>query len=192
MDVGDFLRKLGLQQHEAAFRANEIDVRLLPKLTGDDLKDLGVTMVGHRRALLEAIVALHKPGLPTPNDSLGTVTASAEALPAGEAERRQVTVMFCDLEGSAALSSRLDPEDLREVLRAYQACVTATIRRFDGFIARYVGDGVLTYFGWPEAKETDAGRHRRSRGGAFGRRGVAGSHRHCNGTGGGWGADRVW
>ena len=161
MDVGEFLRELGLQQYEAAFRDNGIDIRVLPKLTAEDLKDLGVTMVGHRRILLEAIAALHEPTAP-PVKVVGTLWRRAEggteASSIMEAERRPLSVMFCDLIGSTALSSRLDPEDLREVIRTYQACVATTIQQFDGFIARYVGDGVLIYFGWPEARETDAER----------------------------------
>jgi class 3 adenylate cyclase len=162
MDVADWLRALGLERYEAAFRDNGIDIRVLPKLTGEDLKDLGITMVGHRRLLLEAIAALREPTAPA-------VMAGAEARDAApmrgtgaastaEAERRPLSVMFCDLVGSTALSSRLDPEDLREVIRTYQACVATTINQFGGFIARYVGDGVLIYFGWPEARETDAER----------------------------------
>jgi class 3 adenylate cyclase/tetratricopeptide (TPR) repeat protein len=161
MDVGDFLRELGLQQYEAVFRDNRIDIRVLPKLTAEDLKDLGVAMVGDRRLLLEAIAALSEPApaavkagdAPDAAPALGTQVPST-----AQAERRPLSVMFCDLIGSTALSSRLDPEDLREVIRSYQACVAATIRQFDGFIARYVGDGVLIYFGWPEARETDVER----------------------------------
>src|SRR5690349_11602995 len=162
MDVGDFLRELGLQQYEAAFRDNRIDIRVLPKLTAEDLKELGVTTVGDRRLLLEAIAALREPSA-----SAGTAGVDAADDPpkpsahvslTAEAERRPLSVMFCDLIGSTALSARLDPEDLREVIRAYQACVASTIQQFNGFIARYVGDGVLIYFGWPEAHETDAAR----------------------------------
>jgi class 3 adenylate cyclase len=162
MDVGDFLRELGFQQHEAAFRDNLIDSRVLPKLTADDLKDLGVTIVGHRRLMLEAIAALREPAQPSATagvDAWDNAPAADTARSSlGEAERRPLSVMFCDLIGSTALSSRLDPEDLREVIRAYQAHVATTIQHFGGFIARYVGDGVLIYFGWPEARETDAER----------------------------------
>jgi class 3 adenylate cyclase/tetratricopeptide (TPR) repeat protein len=162
MDVGDFLRKLELQQYEAAFRDNRIDIRVLPKLTAEDLKDLGVTFVGDRRLLLEAIAALREPAAPpvgAGDDRTLLSNAPIESLgPSETAERRPLSVMFCDLIGSTALSSRLDPEDLREVIRTYQACVATTIRQFDGFIARYVGDGVLIYFGWPEARETDTER----------------------------------
>src|SRR5580692_2313728 len=162
MDVGDFLRELGLQQYEAAFRDNRIDIRVLPKLTAEDLKDLGVTLVGDRRLLLEAIAALREPTAPAVKVGGHVLdaglTRGTEATSTAEAERRPLSVLFCDLVGSTALSSRLDPEDLREVIRTYQACVATTIGQFDGFIARYVGDGVLVYFGWPEARETDAER----------------------------------
>ncbi len=162
MDVGDFLRELGLQQYEAAFRDNRIDIRVLPKLTAEDLKDLGVTLVGDRRLLLEAIAALRDPAAPTvaagDDRTLSSTTPIERFGPSETAERRPLSVMFCDLIGSTALSARLDPEDLREVIRAYQACVATTLQHFDGFIARYVGDGVLIYFGWPEARETDAER----------------------------------
>jgi class 3 adenylate cyclase len=143
MDVADWLRALGLEQHEAAFRENAVTVALLPNMTADDLKDLGITLVGHRRQILDAIAELRIKNEPAHDPT---------------AERRPLSVMFCDLVGSTALSSRLDPEDLREVIRSYQSCVANTIQQFDGFIARYVGDGVLTYFGWPEARETDAER----------------------------------
>ena len=157
MDVANWLQNLGLEQYEAAFRENGVNAEILRHLTADDLKDLGVAAVGHRRQLLIAITALKD----TPADvSERSATGLTENLGAPEttAERRPLSVMFCDLVGSTALSSRLDPEDLREVIRTYQACVATTIQQFDGFIARYVGDGVLIYFGWPEARETDAER----------------------------------
>jgi class 3 adenylate cyclase/tetratricopeptide (TPR) repeat protein len=159
MDVGGFLRTLGLQQYEPAFTDNGIDARVLAKLTAEDLKDLGVTMVGHRRLLLAAIAKLRESPPPVetargePDDAL--MLGIRPVVPR-IAERRQVTVMFCDLIDSTPLSSRLDPEEMSEIIRAYQACVTETINQFNGFIARYVGDGVLTYFGWPKASETDA------------------------------------
>jgi class 3 adenylate cyclase len=158
MNVADWLRTLGLERYEATFRENDVGAELLPNLTGDDLKEIGVASFGHRRQLLEAIAALRLESTPSVDTSpmlrpTGSVNSS-ETL----AERRPLSVMFCDLVGSTALSSRLDPEDLREVIRAYQSCVAKTIQQFDGFIARYVGDGVLTYFGWPEARETDAER----------------------------------
>ena len=163
MDVADWLRALGLEQYEAAFQENDVDAEVLPTLTADELKDIGVSSIRHRRRLLEAIAALRLKDAPAEmpvRSSSGPPTDPNGQLGASEttAERRPLSVMFCDLIGSTALSSRLDPEDLREVIRAYQACVVATIQQFDGFIARYVGDGVLIYFGWPEARETDAER----------------------------------
>jgi class 3 adenylate cyclase/predicted ATPase len=158
MDVGGWLRKLGLEQYEAAFRENEIDDAVLPRLTTQDLRELGVGSVGHRRKLLDAIAALRaEASAPMPPAPLSTDKAAKDT-----AERRQVTVMFSDLVGSTALSARMDPEDLREVISAYQRCVTETVRRFGGFVARYMGDGVLIYFGYPAAHEDDAERAVRS------------------------------
>ncbi len=157
MDVADWLRTLGLERYEATFRENGVNGEVLRHLTADDLKDLGVAAVGHRRQLLVAIAAFED----TPADSFNrSSTGPTGALGVSEttAERRPLSVMFCDLVGSTAFSSRLDPEDLREIIRSYQACVATTIQQFDGFIARYVGDGVLIYFGWPHARETDAER----------------------------------
>jgi len=134
------LRSLGLEQYEAAFRENAIDDTVLQRLTAEDLKDLGVNLVGHRLKLLDAFAALRA----------DTVKDTAE--------RRQVTVMFSDLVGSTALAARMDPEDLREVIAAYQNCVAGIVRRFDGFVARYMGDGALVYFGYPRAHEDDAER----------------------------------
>jgi class 3 adenylate cyclase/tetratricopeptide (TPR) repeat protein len=159
MDVANWLRALGLERYEATFRENDVDTKLLPNLTADDLKDLGITSVGHRRQLLEAIAALRLKDA-SADDVVRLPSSPARDLGPSEtiAERRPLSVMFCDLVGSTVLSSRLDAEDLREVIRTYQACVATTIQPFDGFIARYVGDGVLIYFGWPEAGETDAER----------------------------------
>jgi class 3 adenylate cyclase len=156
MDVGGWLRKLGLEQYEASFRENKIDDRVLPRLTAEDLKDLGVGFVGDRRRLLDAIAALHtEASAPAP---LSDAPLATEKAATDTAERRQVTVMFSDLVGSTALSTRMDPEDLREVVAAYQRCVAETVRRFGGFVARYMGDGVLIYFGYPTAHEDDAER----------------------------------
>src|SRR6201984_367841 len=155
MDLGGWLRGLGLEQYEAAFRENKIDDTVLPSLTAEDLKDLGVGFVGDRRKLLDAIAALRaRASAPMPLSD--APTAADEA--ADGAERRQVTVMFSDLVGSTALSARLELEDLREVISAYQICVADTVRRFGGFVARYMGDGVLIYFGYPAAHEDDAER----------------------------------
>jgi class 3 adenylate cyclase len=154
--LGGWLRNLGLEQYEAAFRENAIDVSVLPSLTAEDLKELGVSAVGHRRKLLNAITALRADaGMKVASpDAFSTIDKLAK----DTAERRQVTVMFSDLVGSTALSARMDPEDLREVISAYQKCVTETVHRFDGFVARYMGDGILAYFGYPQAHEDDAER----------------------------------
>jgi class 3 adenylate cyclase len=159
MDIGNWLRGLGLERYEASFRENDVDLELLPNLLAEDLRELGVTSLGHRRRLLNAIAELRIDYRST-NDLVLASTDPTDGLNSAEttAERRPLTVMFCDLVGSTTLSSRLDPEDLREVIRTYQACAATTIQSFDGFIARYVGDGILTYFGWPEARETDAER----------------------------------
>src|SRR6202790_2840043 len=160
MDVGGWLRRLGLEQYEAAFRENKIDDTVLPSLTEEDLKDLGVRFVGDRRKLLDAIAAL-RAGASAPTPLSDAPPATDEAAK-DSAERRQVTVMFSDLVGSTALSARLDLEDLREVISAYQMCVADTVRLFGGFVARYMGDGVLIYFGYPAAHEDDAERAVRS------------------------------
>ena len=159
MDVAVWLRGLGLEQYAPAFRANEIDGRTLPKLTAEDLKDLGVTLVGHRRLLLDAIAALgaRAPVTTEPTGS-GDATAPRDAMIPVDAERRQLTVMFCDLVGSTALSTRLDPEDLREIIGEYHRAITEIVAGFDGFVSRYMGDGVLVYFGYPQAHEDDAER----------------------------------
>ena len=156
MDLGGWLRNLGLGQYEAAFRENAIDDTVLPNLTAEDLKDLGVAIVGHRRKLLDAIAALRADASAKapPPDTLSATDITAK----DTAERRQVTVMFADLVGSTALSTGMDPEDLREVISAYQKCVAETVRHFGGFVARYLGDGVLVYFGYPHAHEDDAER----------------------------------
>jgi class 3 adenylate cyclase/predicted ATPase len=159
MDVAAWLRGLGLEQYAPAFRDNDVDGEVLPELTADDLISIGVTSVGHRRKLLAAIAAMR---LDLP--SSGTPIASTEpmrpgqnaGIGAGEAERRQLTVMFCDLVGSTKLSTQLDPEDLREVISAYHAAVADEVEQFGGFVARYMGDGVLVYFGYPHAHEYDA------------------------------------
>jgi class 3 adenylate cyclase len=159
MDIVVWLRSLGLGKYEAAFRENEIDETVLPNLTAEDLKDLGVSIVGHRRKILDAIAALRNEASGTaPSVDAVTTSSAPSAHPEDRAERRQVTVMFSDLVGSTALSARMDPEDLREVISAYQKCVAKTVRTFGGFVANYMGDGVLVYFGYPEAHEDDAER----------------------------------
>ena len=159
MSIVEWLDALGLSQYEQAFLENDIDVNLLPTLTGDDLQELGVASLGHRKRLLAAIASLAGSADPQPSPAppipppISTTT---------QAERRQLTVMFCDLVGSTALSAQLDPEDLRDVIATYHKCVAETVARFDGFVAKYMGDGVLMYFGYPQAHEDDAERAVRS------------------------------
>ena len=135
MDVGAWLRGLGLGQYERAFRDNDVDADLLLTLTADDLRDLGVASLGHRRRLLKAIEGLR--------DGAAGPRAPASSLPSpatrSEAERRQLTVMFCDLVGSTAMSAMLDPEDMREVIRAYQNAVAGEVARFEGHVAKFMG-----------------------------------------------------
>jgi class 3 adenylate cyclase len=151
MDVGGWLRSLGLGQYEALFRASEIDADILPELTDVDLEKLGVPL-GHRKRLLRAISQL------TAAEAPAAPSASAGAKPQDAAERRQLTVMFCDLVGSTALSVRFDPEELREEIRAYQNACSGVIARYHGFVAQFMGDGVMAYFGYPRAHEDDAER----------------------------------
>ena len=153
MDVAEWLRGLGLERYASGFRDNDIDGEVLRRLTAEDLRELGVASIGHRRRILDAIAAL--------GESMPGVEASAEPAAgptSNEAERRQLTVMFCDLVGSTPLSTRFDPEDLREIVGAYHRCVADTVGRFGGFVAKYMGDGVLAYFGYPRAHEDDAER----------------------------------
>src|SRR5262252_5427613 len=153
MDIAAWLQGLGLERYVSAFRDNEIDWEVLPKLTSEDLKEIGVVAIGHRRKLLDAIAAF---GAAVPVTAVTAAAPDTRVL--ADAERRQLTVMFCDLVGSTPLSSRLDPEDLREIVGAYHRCVADTVGRFGGFVAKYMGDGVLVYFGYPEAHEDDAER----------------------------------
>ena len=144
--IADWLEQLGMSEYAQRFAENGIDVSVLRQLTDQDLEKVGV-LLGHRRKMLAAIAELG-----------GTAAAAPERKPQDIAERRQVTVMFSDLVGSTELAARMDPEDLREVISAYQKCVAETVRRFDGFVAKYMGDGVLVYFGYPQAHEDDAER----------------------------------
>jgi class 3 adenylate cyclase len=152
--ITEWLAGLGLGQYTQVFDDNGIDFSVLPDLSDQDLEKLGV-LLGHRRKLLRSIANLK--GIESGASSVrGVAPATAAPRLLDAAERRQVTVMFSDLVGSTALSGRMDPEDLREVISAYQKCVTETVRRFEGFVAKYMGDGVLVYFGYPEAHEDDA------------------------------------
>jgi hypothetical protein len=153
--IAEWLERLGLGQYAQRFAENDINFSILSDLTDQDLKEIGVSSLGHRRQLLRAIAELNgvekgaaKPAPP----------AAAPVAPQDAAERRQITVMLSDLVGSTALSARMDPEDLREVISAYQKCVAETVRRLGGFVAKYMGDGALVYFGYPQAHEDDAER----------------------------------
>src|SRR4051812_27630314 len=163
MDVAAWLRGLGLQQYVELFRDNDIDGQILCGMTAEDLKELGISSFGHRRRLLNAITALGGETLTRDAAQLATSATSAPtATPAIDAERRQLTVMFCDLVGSTALSVRLDAEDLRDIIAVYHRAVAETVAAFDGLVAKYMGDGVLVYFGYPRAHEDDAERAVRS------------------------------
>ena len=147
--IADWLQKLDLGEYTERFVENKIDISVLPHITDQDLKDIGIPL-GHRRKILAAI-----------NQGTASIQPVAEATRGVEQktqdapERRHVTVLLSDLVGSTALSARMDPEDLREVISAYQKCVAEVVSRFDGFVAKYMGDGVLVYFGYPEAHEDD-------------------------------------
>ena len=156
-EIADWLKKLGMSEYAQLFADNSIDdVSILRDLTDQDLKDVGVPL-GHRRKMLRAIAELSgaAPAAPQP-------TAQPELKPQDVAERRQLTVMFCDLVGSTALSARMDPEDLRDVISAYQTACVKVIQTYDGLVAKFMGDGILAYFGYPRAHEDDAERAVRS------------------------------
>ena len=157
MDIAAWLRSLGLERYEAAFRDNTIDADVLHDLTEEHLRELGIPL-GARLKLLKAIAALSASTAPS-SPPIGAAHAGERG---DTAERRQVTVMFSDLVGSTAMSTRMDAEDLRDVISAYQKCVAETVQRFGGFVAKYMGDGVLIYFGYPQAHEDDAERAVRS------------------------------
>jgi class 3 adenylate cyclase/predicted ATPase len=148
-EIAEWLEKLGMSEYAQRFAENDIDASVLPHLTDQSLKELGVSL-GHRLKILAAIRGLGGPTPATPEPA-----AQVEPKPQDTAERRQVTVMFSDLVGSTALSARMDPEDLREIISAYQKCVAETVQRFGGYVAKYMGDGALVYFGYPQAHEDD-------------------------------------
>jgi class 3 adenylate cyclase/tetratricopeptide (TPR) repeat protein len=155
--IADWLKQLDMQEYVQHFAENDIDFAILSELTDQDLEKIGVTSLGHRRKLLRAIADLQgvEKGTPTVAEVAAPTTAPRMA---DTAERRQVTVLFSDLVGSTALSARMDPEDLREVISAYQKCIAEVVRRLGGYVAKYLGDGVLVYFGYPKAHEDDAER----------------------------------
>jgi SAM domain (Sterile alpha motif)/Adenylate and Guanylate cyclase catalytic domain len=150
--VRNWLGEIGLAQYADAFEANDIDADLLTQIDDQVLKDIGVSSAGHRLRLRNAIAKLAPTSIA---EGISEVPASP---PPSQAERRQLTVMFCDLVGSTALSVRFDPEELREEIRAYQNAVSGVVARYDGFVAKFMGDGVLAYFGYPRAHEDDAER----------------------------------
>src|ERR1700722_8736384 len=155
--IADWLEKLGLGQYAPRFAENDINFAILSDLTDQDLKELGVSSLGHRRQLLRAIAELNTVEKGAPKLAPATA-APVTPQPHDAAERRQLTVMFVDLVGSTALSARLDPEDMREIVGAYHGSCAEQINKAGGFVAKYMGDGVLAYFGYPQAHEHDAER----------------------------------
>ena len=157
-EVDKWLESLGLSRYSELFTENEIDFDVLTELTEQDLKDLQIPL-GHRKKLLKGIAAL-RDGAAEPE---GPLEPAADLLtPRPEAERRQLTVMFCDLVDSTALSVRFDPEDLREIIRAYQEACARVIAQYGGYLAKFMGDGILVYFGYPQAHENDCKRAARA------------------------------
>ncbi len=155
-EVRRWLESLGLGEYAETFERNAIETEVLAELTDGDLRELGVHALGHRKRILKSIVELGSPQVPTTS---GPAAPLAERPAQGHgAERRQLTVMFCDLVDSTRLSQRLDPEELRDVITAFQDACKATIEEQGGYLARYMGDGVLAYFGYPTAAEDDAER----------------------------------
>ena len=155
--IAEWLKKLGMSEYAQRFVESDIDIDVLSELTDQDFDRLGVSL-GHRRRMLRAIRELGASPIAAVTERQVSAPTDQEPAPKDTAERRQVTVMFSDLVGSTALSARMDPEDLREVISAYQKCVAETVGRFSGFVAKYMGDGVLVYFGYPQAHEDDAER----------------------------------
>src|SRR6516225_8481328 len=153
--IADWLEKLGMSEYAQRFAENDIDIDVLSELTDQDFDRLGVSL-GHRRRMLRAIRELGASPIAAVTESQTPAPTAPETASKDTAERRQVTVMFSDLVGSTALSARMDPEDLREIISSYQKCVAQTVQRFGGFVAKYMGDGVLVYFGYPQAHEDDA------------------------------------
>jgi class 3 adenylate cyclase len=167
VDVGAWLKNLGLEQYQAAFRDNAIDGDLLPSLTAEDLKDLGVTIVGHRRKLLDAIAAIGAASKPTSPPALADPPATFQAPAVAtrpqsrsgvDAERRPITVLFCDLVGSTSLAAKLDAEDWRNLVNSYLDEATSAVNEFGGHVLKRLGDGLMALFGYPRAQENGAER----------------------------------
>ena len=164
MEVGAWLRRLGLEEYEAAFRENNIDDTILPSLTTEDLKELGVGSVGHRRKLLEAIAALRADTSAKTVPTAPAAAAAPTSAPAAEAagERRYLTVMFCDLVGSTSISAQLDAEEWRDLIGTYLDAASTAVREMGGHVAKKLGDGLMALFGYPVAQENDAERATRA------------------------------
>src|SRR5215471_11969319 len=165
MDVVVWLRSLGLGKYEAAFRENEIDETVLPNLTAEDLKDLGVTIVGHRRKILDAIAALCAASRPAPPSyaagppvTLPGVSSRPQPRSGADAERRPITVMFCDLVGSTSLAAKLDAEDWRSLVNVFLDEASKAVITLGGHVLKRLGDGLMALFGYPQAQENDAER----------------------------------
>jgi class 3 adenylate cyclase len=148
VDIAGWPRELGLERYAQVFQDSEIEPEILAELTDEDFRELGIPL-GPRRKLAKAIAALSVQAATPPHHT---------AEPPPSAERRQLTVLFCDLVGSTELATRIDPEDLHSIIGAYQHCAAVVVERFEGHLARFLGDGVLAYFGWPQAHEDDAER----------------------------------
>ena len=168
MDVASWLRSLGLERYEAAFRDNEITEKVLPRLTAEDLKDLGVSVVGHRRVLLDAIADLridasvHTPAVAAAPARPSAATPTAAPVAEAVGERRRVTVMFCDLVGSTGISAQLDAEDWRDLVGSYLDAASAAVTEMGGHVAKKLGDGLMALFGYPVAQENDPERAARA------------------------------
>jgi class 3 adenylate cyclase/predicted ATPase len=158
LDIAAWLRDLGLARYEQTFRDNDIETDVLPALSEPDLEKLGISL-GHRKKLLKAIAELKtRSGVTAAAAPSSGMDGVAARTAAAAAERRQLSVLFCDLVGSTELSARLDPEDMGRVIRAFQRCCAGAVERWGGHVAKYMGDGVLAYFGWPQAHEDEAER----------------------------------
>ena len=158
LSLSEWLNEIGLAQYAELLEKNAVDLEVLPDLSEQDLSDLGIPL-GHRKRLLKVLRApLDGNTLPIVSPANESSVQTQEEAVVSVGERRQLTVMFCDLVGSTALSEKLDPEELRSLLHNYRTVCGEVISRYEGFVARYVGDGILTYFGWPKAHEEDAER----------------------------------
>jgi class 3 adenylate cyclase len=154
--VTQWLEQAGFPEYAELFERNAIDLDLLSEITDADLEKIGVHSLGHRKRLLKAVATLNETKAATPKvEGVQGQLATGDA-PGSEAERRQLTVLFCDLVGSTALSQKLDPEELRQLMHAYQRACGEVIERYEGHVAQYLGDGLMVYFGWPRAHEDDA------------------------------------